>query len=325
MKQIVTKNELEEHINNFLTQNDIKVIYGVSQTTVSNWFKKYDLKSKNKMGGANNVKNLEGLVFGKLTVIKHIKTTPHGKIYLCKCECGTEKIFRGSTLTSGTVTGCGCNVGKSNFGKIKNNKALSHIGERHGKLLILDIIKNEKTVGYDMVCLCECGNKTRQVYADIKSGKVKSCGCYNKEISSINGSTVGLNNYKSKYKWYFIQNEKQINCRSGFEVIYANYLLKNNIEFIYEPKCFKLGNGKRYTPDFYLINEDRYIEIKGSFKTNNSKQKQNINLFSLEHNIEILYWKDLVNICDLEYKTYNSYINKAKRLGLLVEDYLVNI
>lgn len=322
---MISKEELEEHINIFLTQQEIKEIYGVSQSTVSHWFKKYDLKSKNKTGGANNVKNLEGLVFGNLTVIKQVDITQHGKRYLCKCVCGNEKIFRGSTLTSGTVIGCGCSIGKANIGKIRNEKAIPRIGEKHGKLTILDIVKNEKTKNYEMLCLCECGNKTQQIYADIKNGKVKSCGCYNKETSSIVGSTIGLNNYKSKYKWYFIQKNERVKCRSGYEVIYANYLLKNNVDFIYEPKCFKLGNGKRYTPDFYLKNEDKYIEIKGSFKTNDSNQEQNIKLFSLEHNIEILYWKDLVTICDLEYKTYEAYLNKAKRLGLSAEDYLINI
>ena len=48
-----------------------------------------------------------------------------------------------------------------------------------------------------MVCECDCGNITKQRYADLKNGKVKSCGCYNIEVASINGSTIGLNNYKN--------------------------------------------------------------------------------------------------------------------------------
>ena len=77
-------------------------------------------------------------------------------------------------------------------------------------------------------------------YYDIKSGKVVSCGCYQKEQASKTGSTTGLNNYKNNYCWYFIKNGEKIMCRSGYEVIYANYLIQNNINFQYEPKCFKL-------------------------------------------------------------------------------------
>ena len=40
-------------------------------------------------------------------------------------------------------------------------------------------------------------------------------------------------------------------------------LNKNNLYWEYEPKTFKLSDGSAYTPDFYLIDTDEYIEIKG--------------------------------------------------------------
>lgn len=53
-----------------------------------------------------------------------------------------------------------------------------------------------------------------------------------------------------------------IKMRSGWEIGYAKYLDKNNIEWIYEPKHFKLDK-TTYTPDFYLPESNVYIEIKG--------------------------------------------------------------
>lgn len=50
--------------------------------------------------------------------------------------------------------------------------------------------------------------------------------------------------------------------RSTWEVKYAKYLDKNNINWQYESKTFDLGN-TTYTPDFYLPKTDEYIEIKG--------------------------------------------------------------
>lgn len=316
---------LQIYIDKNISQYEIAKIYGVNQSTVSLWFKKYNLKSKIKIGGSKG-KNLIGQKFGKLTVLKLDHTGRHGKEYLCQCDCGNKKIYRGSLLTSGNIIGCGCEKGKNNIGLKKNDKAKSHIYEKFNKLTIIDIEethhKNQR--GYLMVCQCDCGNITKQIYSDLKSGKVKSCGCYQHEQASKTGSTIGLNNCKNNYNWYFIKNGEKIKCRSGFEVIYANYLIQNNIDFKYEPKTFKLDNGKRYTPDFYLINENKYIEIKGSFKVNESHQKENTKLFKINYNWDILYWSDIVEQCKLPLKTYHSYLQRARKLNIKEEDYLAN-
>lgn len=319
-----TKEELQKCIDNEIPQSKIKNMYGVSQGTVSSWFKKYNLKSKIKCGGAFNVKDLTGKTFGKLKVLKYEYTDDYGKNYLCECECGNKKIYRGSTLTSGAIIGCGCSVGKSNIGKKHDKYSLSHIGEIYNKLKIIDIEMNyqKNQQDYLMVCECDCGNITKQRYADLKNGKVKSCGCYNIEVASINGSTIGLNNYKNSYNWYFIKNGIKIFCRSGYEVIYANYLIQNDIAFEYEPKCFKLDNGKRYTPDFYLKNDDLYVEIKGSFKMNNSNQKTNIDIFKKTHKHKLMFWKDIVNECKLPYKAYSTIMNHADKNNIKREDFL---
>lgn len=59
---------------------------------------------------------------------------------------------------------------------------------------------------------------------------------------------------------------------------YAKYLDENNIEwqrpktkFYYEFIGLKQGNGY-YTPDFYLVKEDKYIEIKG-YETDRDRAK----------------------------------------------------
>ena len=321
---IPDKEILQNYINDNIPQWKIGEYFGVNQATVSNWFKKYGLKSKIKTGGAHNIKDLTGKRFGKLQVMSYINTDSHGKNYLCKCDCGNEKIFRGSTLTSGKIIGCGCSIGKPNANKKHEEFSKSKIGEKYNKLTIIGYKENEYKGqnGYLMICKCDCGNITYQVYADLKSGKVKSCGCYAKEIASINGSTIGMNNYINDYEWYFIKNNRKVKCRSGYEVIYANWLMKNDIDFEYEPKCFVLDNDKRYTPDFYLSKTDEWVEIKGSFKAGNSHQKDNINIFKINHNHKILFWDDIVCICNLPYKSYSTYFRHADKNHISREDYL---
>jgi hypothetical protein len=71
----------------------------------------------------NKLINLMGSRFGRLTVIKripnrkrHHKDGTWGRgnekwgptIWLCKCDCGEEKIIRGDSLRDGNTKSCGC-------------------------------------------------------------------------------------------------------------------------------------------------------------------------------------------------------------------------
>jgi len=58
---------------------------------------------------------------------------------------------------------------------------------------------------------------------------------------------------------------KGIWMRSSWEIAYAKYLDRQRIKWIYESKTFDLGE-TTYTPDFYLPEQDLYIEIKGYWR-----------------------------------------------------------
>lgn len=56
---------------------------------------------------------LEGKRFGKLLVIKDVGVNNRGTyMWLCKCDCGKEKVVKGATLVEGTTKSCGCLLGK---------------------------------------------------------------------------------------------------------------------------------------------------------------------------------------------------------------------
>lgn len=55
--------------------------------------------------------DLAGKKFGRLTVIERDYSNPRNKensMWLCKCECGTEKIIRSGDLRNGLTQSCGC-------------------------------------------------------------------------------------------------------------------------------------------------------------------------------------------------------------------------
>lgn len=60
--------------------------------------------------------DLTGQKFGKLTVLKLDHIEKSKKYWLCKCDCGKEKIVNGYSLKRGDTKSCGClrKKGKSN-------------------------------------------------------------------------------------------------------------------------------------------------------------------------------------------------------------------
>lgn len=82
--------------------------------------------------------------------------------------------------------------------------------------------------------------------------------------------------------------------KSSLEADYARYLIYHNIDFEYEPKCFTLddnGRTRRYTPDFYIVDKDLYIETKA--RRSDKKYESNLQcvqlIKNLGYNIKVIY------------------------------------
>lgn len=52
--------------------------------------------------------DLTGQRFGRLTVIRYDHSEHDGAHWLCKCDCGNEKVIAGYSLRSGKTKSCGC-------------------------------------------------------------------------------------------------------------------------------------------------------------------------------------------------------------------------
>jgi hypothetical protein len=265
--------------------------------------------------------NLVGQRFGSFLVIGEADrpnpmNTRINKFWLCRCDCGTEKAICGADLTSGNTKTCG-----------DRNKHYENLaGTRYGRLVAIEKVdKPEKLKGNASYwrCKCDCGTEIIACSANLKRGHTSSCGCKQKEIASL-GHLVDGNAPRYPTYWYFIQNNEIVKCRSSYEVIFANHLTRNNIEFIYEPETFilDLEKGKRiYTPDFLIISENKYIELKGAFLND---QQERIEFFKKDHDISVLYWEDIVDYCSLPYAKRYTYNKHAEKLGLKIQDYLAS-
>jgi hypothetical protein len=53
----------------------------------------------------------KGQRFGRLTVLAEEAASDKHRNWLCKCDCGTRIIVRGTKLRTGTQVSCGCSRG----------------------------------------------------------------------------------------------------------------------------------------------------------------------------------------------------------------------
>jgi len=109
---------------------------------------------------------------------------------------------------------------------------------------------------------------------------------------------------------------------STWEMLLANDLIKENIRWN-KPKKFLLTNGSTYTPDFYLLDYNVYIDPKSLFKKWNApseKQKtqlQNIKQFEKEFNAKCILITEKKNLTwdYIKSQTANHYTNGPLKDG----------
>jgi hypothetical protein len=125
--------------------------------------------------------DLTGKTFGRLTVVVRSENEGKSVRWLCKCECGREKIVTASHLSRGITRSCGCLASES-----RSSRAKDLTGLRVGRLLVLRRVesKSNKT---RWECLCNCGSVAIFNYQHLKDAMVTSCGCYAREVCAENG------------------------------------------------------------------------------------------------------------------------------------------
>lgn len=144
-----------------------------------------------KSCGCKNAIKLDQLIgkkYGKLKILK-AERRKHNKstfVYVtCECECGSIKEYRFDSLKNGSATSCGC-ANKLNLNKL--------IGQKFGKLTIIDTMRkrnNHSTCTY-VTCECDCGTIKDYQFSALKLGKIKSCGCTKKlDLNELIGQIFG--------------------------------------------------------------------------------------------------------------------------------------
>ena len=121
------------------------------------------------------------------------KSNIKNKYWICKCDCGTIKSVSESNLISGKSKSCGCLHNEL----LSKNRFKDLTGMRFYRLIVLmlDIKKTKEKGGKSYwICKCDCGTIKSINGSDLVQGKIKSCGCLNRELTiSRNESKIKSN------------------------------------------------------------------------------------------------------------------------------------
>lgn len=141
--------------------------------------------------------DLTGKKFGYLTVINFIKDDTKKTRWLCKCDCGKNKIVLAYALKDETVRSCGCLKQNVAIEKINKKKEI-YINSKHNKLTIIDLyIKNKRIYAK---CLCDCGNEANTTLNRVISKSTASCWCSRSESVRLDFGMSTFNDLLYGYK-----------------------------------------------------------------------------------------------------------------------------
>lgn len=145
-----------------------------------------------------------GQRYGMWTVLRRDeKKHSGGTYYICRCDCGTEKSVVGHDLISGAAWHCGCQFAKVRK-QVNEKKAIKMlngeykkkpadlVGQRFGRLVVLEQLTPGFASKSKFRCRCDCGNEVIKSYSVLRAG-TKSCGCLNQEkIHDLTGQKFGM-------------------------------------------------------------------------------------------------------------------------------------
>lgn len=147
-----------------------------------------------------HINNLTAQRFSHLVVVQFSHISKHGTAYwLCKCDCGKEKVIRGSHLVHKRIQSCGCLQAELS----SSRQRIDLTGQKFGRLAIVKF--SHKKEGSHWLCKCDCGNKKVVSSRNLRNGNTKSCGCLQFEQLALHrlkhGHAVGNKLSKEYVTW----------------------------------------------------------------------------------------------------------------------------
>lgn len=148
-------------------------------------------------------KDYTGLKFNKLTFISKAGFSngkSHTPLWLCRCDCGKEKIVAATDVVNNRTKSCGCNRGIDITDK---SIADGIVGKKYNNLTIIGVSLAKSSRNRPMlVCKCDCGVIKPIIASRVINGHTKSCGCITAVRVSESKTTHGMSNSSAYNTWH---------------------------------------------------------------------------------------------------------------------------
>lgn len=175
-------------------------------------------------------------------------------------------------------------------------------GQKFGRLTVIKRDKNDNRGQTRWLCQCQCGNLKIVRANHLKSGKIKSCGCYNIEILKKRSKTHGL----IKTRIYSIWNRMKQRCTNPNNSAYKNYggrgitICQEWIDDFLNFYNWAIANGYRDDLSIDRINNNKgyYPEnCKWATKKQQARNRRNNHLITYNGETHcISEWAEIFNI-----------------------------
>lgn len=118
-------------------------------------------------------------------MLERAGSSKHKKaLWLCRCDCGEQKIIVGADMVNGRTKSCGCLQAEQGYIHPPPIRQVIELRDkRFGRLLAIKKIGKTRH-GYTWLCQCDCGNKGIVLGKSLRDGNTQSCGCIQKEVAA---------------------------------------------------------------------------------------------------------------------------------------------
>lgn len=218
--------------------------------------------------------------------IEHLGNYGSGRFCSSKCSRGFSTKAKRSEINE--------KIANTITSKILNGEKVGFCKIRDSAKIVLPKTKKEKPI----IIHGTCEKCNSPVY------KIGRRTCSRECLKKLRGELVLNSNFskggyregsgRGKKSWYTSPSAGRVYLQSTWEVKYAEYLDANSIKWKRNTKQFNYSNnGKvhKYTPDFYLIESDTYIEVKGW-----ERPDDHLKWNQFPYTLKILFKKDLLEL-----------------------------
>lgn len=151
-------------------------------------------------------KNIDGMKFGRLTVIETLWDESPVKVK-CLCDCGNTAILLKGKVQNGCTASCGC-LRSEVFKKLQYRDYSGRKSEYGVEIICKS--RTNKNGQWLWKCKCGfCGEEFEELPAKVFNGHTKSCGCYKKSYREKFIQDI-LNDIDADYKYQYSFDD----CRS---------------------------------------------------------------------------------------------------------------